>query len=601
MEFKWLLILFTLILVFSVATSCTTVGGKKDTEAVTTEPARTVPDEKADKKEAQHHFLLARQHLKAGELEQAEAEIGNVLVLDPAQPIPHLLAGDVYFAQADYEKALEQYQRAASLDRAKGLPHVKIGRIYGKLDRLDKALVSYQTAIRLEPEVPGFYREFAHLCRRMGLDAEAGQADEKAERLLKARKGRYSRENQIKIHKERGAGVDDPDSATIKIMRLADELFKENLLSLAIEEYRIAAARAPNNAVVQQKLGDAYARKGMLSEAIEQYQRVVELQPQAPWGYLGLGVVYSKMFDIDTSLDYFGKGLSLAPDSVPLRFEKALAYYKIDRLDKAMAELEKIVAPDDANPHPEKLLQKIKAEKEAQAGFVGIQNGQFVLKHDPRQDEAFINYTLRSLQEAYQKLSTDMTYQPEHKIVVKLYPGLKAFHRAASTPEWFRGGVASAKDYKVLLATPRKQVNIDKFPQVIIHELTHVFTNLTTYGKHPAWIHEGLALYEAGQWDEKKEMALRQAVSEDKLFELYELDKPFTRLKQPGQIRLAYAQSYAVVEYIMDNYGKDKLLDVLKAFSRGRDFDEAAPEVFGLDSKTFEENWREDLKRKYAG
>jgi hypothetical protein len=55
------------------------------------------------------------------------------------------------------------------------------------------------------------------------------------------------------------------------------------------------------------------------------------------------------------------------------------------------------------------------------------------------------------------------------------------------------------------------------------------------------------------------------------------------------------------VEYIVSAYGKDKLLDVLKAFSRGQDFDEAAPEVFGMDAETFEEQWREDLKLKYGG
>jgi len=51
----------------------------------------------------------------------------------------------------------------------------------------------------------------------------------------------------------------------------------------------------------------------------------------------------------------------------------------------------------------------------------------------------------------------------------------------------------------------------------------------------------------------------------------------------------------------MDTYGRDKLLDVLNAFSRGEDFDEASPEIFGMDSNTFEENWRDELKRKYTG
>jgi tetratricopeptide (TPR) repeat protein len=600
MEIKWLMILCSLVLTISVTTSCTTVIGKKepmDTAGPAAEPAEA----QAAKKEAQQHFQLAQQHFKAGELDQAGAEINKVLILDPEQPIPHLLSGDIHFAGAKYEEALAEYKQAAALDSKRGFPHVKIARTYVKLNQLDNAIGSYQTAIRLEPEVSGVYREYAQLCRSMGRDADAKQAEEKAQRILQSKKGTTTRESSKKGPEKQAGPGQRLDPALEKVVRLGDEFFKEDQLSLAIEQYRIAAVRAPKNAMLQQKLGDAYARKGVLAEAIERYQRVVELEPGAPIGYLGLGIVYSKMFNIETALAYFEKGLSLAPDFAPLQFELALTYYKVDRLDEAIAALEKTIALDQARPQPKELLEKLKAEKEAEQGFIEVQNEYFVLKYDPQQEEAFVNDALKELEAAYRKLSKDMAYHPQHKIVVKLYPGLKEFHEAASTPDWFWGGVASAKDYKMLLATPKREINIDKFPEVITHELTHVFTNLITFGKHPAWIHEGLAIYEAGQWNETRARGLRQAVSDDGLFQLQELEKSFTNYKKPQEISLAYAQAYAAVDYIVATYGKEKLLDVLKAFSRGQDFDEAAPEVFGMDAETFEQQWREDLERRYGG
>jgi hypothetical protein len=63
---------------------------------------------------------------------------------------------------------------------------------------------------------------------------------------------------------------------------------------------------------------------------------------------------------------------------------------------------------------------------------------------------------------------------------------------------------------------------------------------------------------------------------------------------------LAYAQSRAAVKYILDIYGRQKLLNVLHAFSQGQDFDEAAAEVFGVDADLFEEQWRGSLRRRYG-
>jgi hypothetical protein len=98
-------------------------------------------------------------------------------------------------------------------------------------------------------------------------------------------------------------------------------------------------------------------------------------------------------------------------------------------------------------------------------------------------DESFVQSVVQSLEKAHEKLVKDLAYDPQGRTIVKLYPDLKEFHLAASTPQWFRGGVAATRDRKILLAAPKRQVNIDKLPQVITHELSHVFTNLITYGK----------------------------------------------------------------------------------------------------------------------
>jgi len=593
------LFLWTIILVIICSMSCGMEKEMKRKEVLES-TVRKGKDEMEKRRVAIDHFKKGENYLRDGDLAKAENEIKIAISLHDKHPVPHLLLGDIYCAKEDFQKALYEYERAEAMDKTKGLPHAKIGRVYIELGMDEKAIEAFKTAIELDPDIPGLHRELGNLYRRMGLEDDADREYGEAEGLLKSR-SQYAVEETSKISgikKRRGSEHLHP--RVEKVLKLGDEFLKDGLLGLAIEEFKIAAQLAPNTVIVQQKLGDAYVRKGMLQEAIAQYERVRELRPDSPLGYLGLGVVHARMFDIDNAISSFEKGVSLDPEFAPLHFELAMAYMKEDMLDEAIYELEKTVELDTINPQPKEILDKVKKEKEAEEGFVAIQNGPFILKYNSKQDRSFIDYTLRLLQEAYQKLMIGMSYQPKKRMIVKIYHDLSEFQLAATTPQWFKGGVAATKDYKILLATPKRVRNIRKLPEVITHELTHVFTNLITFGNHPAWIHEGIALWEASQWDLEKEKILKWAISEDKLFGLGELENPFTLLKNPKRVNLAYAQAYTAVKFILDRYGRDKLLEILYEFSKGKNFDEAARRVLDMSMEEFEHKWPDFIGDTYG-
>ena len=582
---------FFLLSLVSIELMCCGTAKEKEVKGVSETPGIEMKDSVGKRRIAAGHFRKGQAYFRKKELIKAEDEVKTALSLDPRHPVPHLLLGDIYCVKKDFQNALDEYRHAKALDETKGLPHVKIGRVYIELGMNEKAIEAFRTAIELDPDIPGLHKELGNLYRQMGLKEKAINEYRKAEAVSKSG-GEYAANKAFKISdKQERRGFDYLDSRVENVLKLGDEFLKDGSLDLAIEEFRIAVKLEPDSAITNQKLGDAYVKKGMLDEAITQYERVKELKPESSLSYLGLGIVHARMFDIDRAISYFERGISIDPAFPLLHFELAMAYMKADMLDEAIYELEKTVELDTINPQPKEILDKVKKEKEAEEGFVTIQNGPFILKYDPKQNRSFIDYTLQSLQKAYQKLVSDMSYQPKKNIIVKLYPNLRQFHLAASTPEWFVGGVASAKDSKILLATPKKEININKFPEVITHELTHVFTNLITFSNHPAWIHEGIALWEADQWDSRKEVVLKWAISEEELFSLEELKKPFTRLKDHRRINLAYAQSYTAVKFILDKYGREKLLEILDEFSKGNSVDKAARHVLNMAMEEFEQQW----------
>jgi tetratricopeptide (TPR) repeat protein len=543
-----------------------------------------------NKEEVRRHMESGERYLREEAYDQAVEEFKKASQLSPQFPVPHLYLGDIFLIKGLFEEAIAEYEKAKKLNPPHPLPYLKLAKNYARKGQYDKAISEFQTLTRLHPEEAGFHYDLAQLYTKAGFTKEAQMELQRANELAESRKGGKLPEKRKEENRR---------SLITKALRLGDDFLKNRMYDQAIEQFRMAVELDPKAIITHQKLGDAYARKGMFDKAKEQYEEVRKLNPNSPLSYLGLGVVYSRQFEIGEAVKYFHKGLSLDPRFSPLHFELAMAYLKDDQLGKAIAELEKTVELDPKNSIPAEVLNQVKKEKEAEEGFSIIQNEQFLLKFSPQLERSFVEGVLLSLEKAYKKLVTDLNSRPRQKIIVKLYADLKEFQYAASTPPWFPGGVASTTGQKILLATPKREVNVEKLPSVITHELTHAFTNLMTYGNHPGWIHEGLALYEASQWEERRENSLKAAIREGKLFRLEELEESFLRLKDPRLIDLAYAASYTAVDYLIEKYGREKLKGLLLQFSKGKNFHEASQTVLGIGEEEFQKGWIEFIQQKY--
>ncbi len=68
------------------------------------------------------------------------------------------------------------------------------------------------------------------------------------------------------------------------------------------------------------------------------------------------------------------------------------------------------------------------------------------------------------------------------------------------------------------------------------------------------------------------------------------LSSPFSA--QPEQAYLSYAQSYSLVEFLIDEYGGEDTLHLLSTFRRGSSYDEALERVYGFDMDGLDVLWR---------
>jgi len=131
--------------------------------------------------------------------------------------------------------------------------------------------------------------------------------------------------------------------------------------------------------------------------------------------------------------------------------------------------------------------------------------------------------------------------------------------------------------------------------QTIAHELTHVVVGLATknpYADLPAWLNEGLAMYNEGELRSGNARALEKAIRQNKLLSIRSLT---SMTGNPDEINLFYAQAYSVVDFLLRTYGKEKMSELLLVFKEGSLTDDALMKVYSFDQDELEAQWRESI------
>ncbi len=145
------------------------------------------------------------------------------------------------------------------------------------------------------------------------------------------------------------------------------------------------------------------------------------------------------------------------------------------------------------------------------------------------------------------------------------------------------------------LITPR-QIDSDWADELIAHELAHlVFHDAVDnpYQYPPRWLNEGLAVYLSTGYDDEDRRRVQGAAGGGTIIPLEGLGGQFPT--RPGRQSLAYAVSISAVDYFVDEYGQDRLVDLINAFGRGSGLDGAFLAATGEDFAAFDAAWLDSL------
>ena len=210
------------------------------------------------------------------------------------------------------------------------------------------------------------------------------------------------------------------------------------------------------------------------------------------------------------------------------------------------------------------------------------------------------------LEEGYDHISQILHHDLSHRPPVVIYQSHYQFQQTNIFPDFLPPGVAGfAEPLRFRMVVPFAG-DLDEFRNVLVHELTHIFQyDIVHKGpirritspivQPPTWLMEGMAEYTTPGRNTIDEMVLRDAVLTDGLIPVETMNQVWGQ----GNVFLAYKQSHALMEYIAQQYGPEKISRILRLWDSQHDTDKLMDRLIGMDLKTLDERWSAQMRKTY--
>ena len=205
----------------------------------------------------------------------------------------------------------------------------------------------------------------------------------------------------------------------------------------------------------------------------------------------------------------------------------------------------------------------------------------------------------------YQTIVEDVGYAPPRKTDVYLCPTPETFRlkqpSQAKLPDW-AAGVAYPYLNRIVMrsALTRDEQGTIKPVEIFKHEFAHIVLEqaLAKRGGAPRWLSEGFSMYHARQWTLHGQRTIEEATLRETFIPLRLLTTRFPVEEKAA--RLAYAQSFSLVAFILNTYGSPVFQRFIANLKQGMETDTALRHAAGVNLIRLEAEWQASLKSRYS-
>ncbi|MDI6871253.1 MAG: tetratricopeptide repeat protein [Bacillota bacterium] len=253
---------------------------------------------------------LAKLYLEIHRVAEARAACEAALQRSPRSVDALATLGQIQFQEGQYEAAVETFRKALAVNPMT-LRNLMVHRLmalaYYKMGHFDKAAAEYRRANAWHPD------------RIFGTKQLAGGGAVSPEQMVATCQAKLAeRPDDPELHKE-----------------AAEALFQMGCLEEAIEEYRAALERLPEDLELLCRLGTVYYADDQYLPAVACFSRAAERNPMYAPAHLGLGLMHLLRGSVDAAINKFAWAITLDPQSAEAYNFLGNAYRQKGELERA--------------------------------------------------------------------------------------------------------------------------------------------------------------------------------------------------------------------------------------------------------------------------
>ena len=304
------------------------------------------------------------------------------------------------------------------------------------------------------------------------------------------------------------------------------------------------------------------------------------------------------------AIELLQKAVELKPDLYSAHAELGVNLLRENRVAEAQRHLATAYRGDPYSPQIVNTLRLIDSFDNFVVSTHEPREGEpydpgVILRLHQSEAEVLEPYVLELVRDSIETFSERYDFTLGEPVVVELYPEHDDFAvRTSGLPGIGLLGVTFG--HLVAMDSPSGRAEGDfHWGTTLWHEMAHVFTLEATAHLVPRWFSEGVSVYE--EWatgplpGRHLPVVFFQAMKDDQLLPIAELDRGFIRPTYQAQIIVSYMQAGLVCEYIATRWGQDGLKSMLTLFGEGVETPEAVERALGIPAEQFDEEFAAHL------
>lgn len=232
--------------------------------------------------------------------------------------------------------------------------------------------------------------------------------------------------------------------------------------------------------------------------------------------------------------------------------------------------------------------------------YVTVVSTSFRLRYHKDDAVIFQRYITPMLEQAFAEMSKRYGFTPKTPVTIELYQDRADYAiRTTGLPDLSALGVCFGN---VITAISPTNGGLN-WGMVLWHELAHVFALQLSNNRVPRWFTEGLSEFETlrkrPEWRRENDADVYGALLHNTLPSIAELSAEFMQ-PDVGAVVVAYHLSSLAIEFLIEKYGFDKIVQALKLYGAGKQNREVLMAISGTSIIKLDEQFRGYLTARLA-